>query len=236
MAPVNGALLVAEELGFEQGVGKCAAVDLDERPGRAPRAQVDRARYQLLAGARFARDVHDHVRGRDLGDGLEKCEHERRPTDHFVRHVPGRGVGAQDLDLGLGALARKFLLAHLQRALDLEAQHLGREGFLQEIHGAETHGLDRGFDRTEGGDDQRRTGGIDALGSLDDFEAVHALHLQVGDEEVGRLLAHLRQSLGAAACHVRFVSHAPNRRGHALAHGLVVINDENASHGVRDAR
>src|SRR5260221_12719647 len=55
--PGEGALLVAEEFALHQVLGDGAAVDRHERP-LAPRAVlVDQAGRQLLAGARFTRDV-----------------------------------------------------------------------------------------------------------------------------------------------------------------------------------
>src|SRR6266498_3505770 len=48
------ALLVAEQLGFEQGLGDRRAVDRDKRTVRARAERVQRAREQLLAGAALA--------------------------------------------------------------------------------------------------------------------------------------------------------------------------------------
>jgi len=50
----EGALLVPEELGFEQVLGDGAAVDRDERTGLARRARVDGAGDELLARAALA--------------------------------------------------------------------------------------------------------------------------------------------------------------------------------------
>ena len=57
------ALLVAEQLAFQQAGRNGGAVELDKRPV-APRAQpVDGARQQLLAGARLSLDQHCGVGG-----------------------------------------------------------------------------------------------------------------------------------------------------------------------------
>ena len=49
----EGALDVAEELRFQQRLGKRAAVHRDERLARTRRTGVDCARHQLFAGAAF---------------------------------------------------------------------------------------------------------------------------------------------------------------------------------------
>ena len=59
------ALLVAEQLGFEQMVGDRGAVDRDERALRAPAVAVQKARDHLLAGPALAGDQHAGLGGRD---------------------------------------------------------------------------------------------------------------------------------------------------------------------------
>ncbi len=67
----EGALLVAEELGLEQGRSDGGAVDGHQR-ALAARAGVQGVGGELLAGARFAGHQHRELRGRD---GLELGEH-----------------------------------------------------------------------------------------------------------------------------------------------------------------
>ena len=224
------ALLVAEQLRLEQRLGQRAAVDLDERPARAARARVDRARHQLLAGARLAVDIDRRVGGRDLFDGLEHRAHRRRLADDLGEAIGRGGVVAQRRRLGLGPLARAPLAAQLQRALDLEAHHLGRERLLQEIERAHAHRLDRGLDGAERGHDHRRAPGVELVHGLHDVEAAGPVHLQIGDDEVGAVLAKQRQPLGARPGHHRLVAHAPHRGAQPLAHGLVVVDDQNLGH------
>ena len=61
----EGAANVAEELGFEQGLGDGTAVDGDEGCGGARAGAVDCARQQFLAGAAVAADEHARVRRGD---------------------------------------------------------------------------------------------------------------------------------------------------------------------------
>ncbi len=60
----EGAALVAEQLGFEEGAGNGRARDGDERSARAPAVVMDGARHQLLARARLAAQEHGDVAGR----------------------------------------------------------------------------------------------------------------------------------------------------------------------------
>ncbi len=71
----EGAPLVTEELGFEQRPRNGRRRHRDERPPRAPAVMVDRARDQLLAGARLAAQQHGHVAGRDAPDRLVDLLH-----------------------------------------------------------------------------------------------------------------------------------------------------------------
>ena len=66
------ALLVSEQFALEQAGGQRRRVHPDERP-LAPRTEVvDRARDQLLAGARFAEDQHRAVGRRDRLDRRQR--------------------------------------------------------------------------------------------------------------------------------------------------------------------
>ncbi len=66
----EGALLVTEELGLDDGLGQRREVHADEGPV-APAALVDEARDQLLAGAALAEHQHVGGGGRGLPRGVE---------------------------------------------------------------------------------------------------------------------------------------------------------------------
>ena len=66
------ALLVAEELAFEQAGGNGGAIQLDEGALAARAQAVDGARQQFLAGSRLALDQHGGIGGRD---GLNLAQH-----------------------------------------------------------------------------------------------------------------------------------------------------------------
>src|SRR5207247_3935686 len=85
--PDNGArkpaLHMAEGLPLDEARRDGAAVHLHERPAAAGAPIVDRARDELLAGARLARDEHGRVGGRDLVDFAERGEERQAGSDYL---------------------------------------------------------------------------------------------------------------------------------------------------------
>src|SRR2546426_90487 len=65
----EGALLVAEQLGFEQPVWDRGAVDLDERPLTSPRRRVNRPGDEILADAALAPEQNGGV---GVGDAFDR--------------------------------------------------------------------------------------------------------------------------------------------------------------------
>ena len=109
------AALVAEQLGLEQVLRDRRGVDRDERPGRARAVPVQRARDELLAGARLAGDEHRRVRLRQPADRAEHLLHRRRLAQHLRRLAPiaaATGAGA-----GASAIARRISAT---RVVDVE--------------------------------------------------------------------------------------------------------------------
>ena len=176
------ALDVAEQLALEQRLGHRGAVDRDERAGRCRlRWWIARATSSLpvplspvistVASVSATRSMRsytfcigaaraDHLdRGRDLG----------RPTWRS-RLTSSRSARCCD-----GARER-------------EPQRLDLERLGDEVVGAGADRADRRLEAAERGDhDDRHVGpiGDDALAQL---EAVHALHVEVGDDDVEVLL------------------------------------------------
>ena len=164
------ALLVAEELGLEQVLGHRAAVDRDERLILARARAVDRAREQLLARAGLARDQHARV-----GAG----DHSR-----LLEAGLDRGAARDDLGAPL-VLAGRGQARHLHRALDVLEQLLLVDGLGQEAERAALRRLDGIGNRAVGRQEQHAEAGPLALDLLEQRDAVHALHAQVADHEVG---------------------------------------------------
>ena len=84
------ALLVAEQLRFEQRLGQRRAGDRHERLRGAVAGVVDGARDQLLAGAALALDQHRAAQAGDLVRQVQDLVHLRVLADHVVE----RGIGA----------------------------------------------------------------------------------------------------------------------------------------------
>ena len=104
------ALLVAEQLRLEQLGGDRRGVERDERLVRARDCVVQRARDQLLAGARFAGDQHRHARARQAADGAEHLLHRGRLAEQL----------AESSRLGCGLRAAAALRWRAARAHELD--------------------------------------------------------------------------------------------------------------------
>src|SRR5690606_11401362 len=91
----EGALLVAEELGFKKARRQGRAVDVDEIPLRALRRLVDHPGDEALAGAGLSIDQHrPGGAASDLVDKAAQRLKRRRSADEFVpvvRHAAFRG-------------------------------------------------------------------------------------------------------------------------------------------------
>src|SRR6185369_5726591 len=86
MGAGEGALLVTEELGFEELLRDRRAVDLDERPLTASRRRMDRSGDEVLADPALATDQH---RGVGVGDALD----DGADGAHPGMTVEERGLG-----------------------------------------------------------------------------------------------------------------------------------------------
>ncbi len=97
----EGALLVAEQLGFEQVLRDRRAVDRDERRRARGSSGVDVAREHLLAGAGLAGDQHRGVARRDLLGELDHVRHRLVAIDQLAGVVgDGREHRRDQLRIG----------------------------------------------------------------------------------------------------------------------------------------
>jgi hypothetical protein len=108
---------VAQQLGLDQRRGQGGAVDLDEGPGLARAALVDRLGQELLSGPGLAEEEDRARRGRHLRDALQNAA-ERRAAAHDVREV-----AAPDLLAQVDILLLELVLEGAD-LLELEAQLL----------------------------------------------------------------------------------------------------------------
>jgi len=86
----EAALLMPEELGVDELGRDGAAVDPEDRARRAGGAVVNRARHDLLSGARLAGDEHRHVGRRGAEDQVHDRAEPLLLADHD-RPAAGRG-------------------------------------------------------------------------------------------------------------------------------------------------
>src|SRR5256885_9676119 len=116
----------------------------------------------------------------------------RRGGGDLLAEPADRLAVADDLRTLDEALAQGGVLARearvLERPRDREQRLLERERLLDEVVGAELGGLHGGLDRAVPGDHHDERVGAEALDLGKRLEAVHALHPDVEEGEVGRLV------------------------------------------------
>ena len=95
----EGARLVAEELGLEEGVGERAAVDGHEGLSLPRREIVKGPREELLAGAAGAVDHHRAVARRHRRQQTEQIPHDAAATDDVTERKPAFELLLQLFDL-----------------------------------------------------------------------------------------------------------------------------------------
>ena len=150
----EGALLVAEQLRFEQVLRDRRAVQRNERAARAARAAMQVARQHLLAGARFTRDQHRCLGTCDLLGAAHAGLHRRIAHDEGVR-LPGGGFEDGGDEVGVRRQRQEFLRAGSDRAdrgLGVRMAAAGDDGHEDALAG-------------EGGDE-----GADVMDDLDQHE------------------------------------------------------------------
>src|SRR5207244_13397447 len=91
----EGALLVAEQLAFEQVLGNGRAVQRQERRLGTWAMLIDGAGDQFLAGAALARDENRDVLGGDAANGLVHFAHGGTTADDGTVHVRVWGAFGQ---------------------------------------------------------------------------------------------------------------------------------------------
>ena len=174
----KGTPLVAEQFAFEQIFRQRAAVDRQKTIVGAFRGEMNRARDQFLAGARFAGDQHARIGARD-----------------FFHHAEDALDGVAFADDALEAillaqfLAQKSILAEQRLALERVAHDLFQmivgERLGDVIVGALMQRLDRGFDARVGGDDDAHHLGVELAHPAQQIESAAAAgEVEVQDREI----------------------------------------------------
>ena len=147
----EGALFMAEQFTFEQGLGDRGAVDRDERLLRAVAHAVDGMCQHLLAGAALAEQQNRDVGGRDLLDRAQDAGHLRARCDDPVHRRARRHL----FEAAVLCLDRM----QLRGPRDHQSQHFEIDRLVVEIVRAELHRAQRHLTALiAGGDDDLGVG------------------------------------------------------------------------------
>src|SRR4030095_3620207 len=173
------ALLVAEQLALEQGLGDGRAVDFHE--GRVPsRALVVEAPGdELLAGAALTVDQdRRRLAPRELADQLAQATRALRVADELIDAVFLFLKAVEALDLSTGA---DLFQGTRDRQLELVEM---LERLLEIVSSAGLHRLDRALDLSEPGDDDDRGLGMAALEGSQHVDTVHIGKAKIEEDHV----------------------------------------------------
>ncbi len=124
-----------------------------------------------------------------------------------------------------------------QQALPLEGlghrqlDFVGFEGLGDVVVSPGAQRLYGAFDGAIGGDHDDRQSGIEGLDFLEQFQAVHARHLNVGDHQVEIFSADVLQGLITRAYRHRFITILGQHPAKQSPHSLFVIDDKNLFSG-----
>ena len=188
----EGALLVAEYFTFDQRFRDGGAVDRDEGLHSAGTEVVQRAGDKFLPGAALAGDQNRDIRGRDALDQLEDRLHLRRGADQRPENpgIPRLATSGFEFDIGI-----RFALAVGVLQNGAQADRVDRLGNI--VIRAHAHGFDRGLNGALRGEHDDDDTGLYVLDAGEKFHPVHPRHLQVGDDNAGRPLAHAFEAFHA---------------------------------------
>jgi hypothetical protein len=113
----------------------------------------------------------------------------------------------------------------LQRLLDDQLQLVDVERLLDEVVGAELEGLARRLDGREGGHHHDGHLGEEIAHGAQQLDARHVRHLDVRDDQVGRLRAQQRQSGAPVLGRADLMARPSEDQRQQLPHALFVVND-----------
>ncbi len=146
MRPREGALLVPEELGFEEGVRDGGKVHRHERLGTPRPLSMYGTRHQLLPRAALRRDQDGGGRLRHLRDQLVELDHGRVTPDERIEAVGAIELGAEVMYLALEHPALRRLPHEGEDLVHVEGLgHVVVGAALDRFHGR-PHIFDRGDD------------------------------------------------------------------------------------------
>jgi hypothetical protein len=215
----EGALLVAEELRLQDGLGQRCHVDRVERPIPSRAARVQGAGHEFLARATLAIDQHRRVRGGDLLHDAEHGLHRAVRADHVL-----------DPKAAAQLFAQARVLVQQSRALEgarqCQQQDLAIEGFGQIVEGTLAHGFHRRANAAVGGHEHDTGARLLALDFLQERHARQVGHLEIGEHHVERLPAQGSHGQPSAAGGHHVVALGAQDQPQDLQLGRLVIHDQ----------
>ena len=224
-APVKAPFACPNSSLSSRASGNRRAVDGDEGLAAARRLRVDRAREHFLAGAALARQQHRRL---EAGGALHHLEH----FDHRLGGRHDRVFAAGALDLAAQQLIGAAQALALARLAQRQQQIGGREGLREVVVGAALHGLDGELRRAVGRHQDHGGLGQPPHQLGEQLEAVHAGHAQIAEHELGGRDLELAQGGFGVGCAGGFIALGREHQLEALAQGVVVVDDQDASgHG-----
>ena len=214
------ALLVAEQLGLEQGLGNRRAVDRHEGSIGARAHGVQGTREQLFAGAALALEQHRHVGPRGAMERHQQLFEPGILADN-LRRPAARG----ELFLQHQILAGHA--PHRQRALDDQQEMVRIDRLGEKVERALLDRRDRILNAAERGHDDHRQLRIQLLGRMEHAEAVTHGQSQVRQHHRGVLCLQGRDRLRLIARFDDGVALRLERVAQHGAKGIFVFNQQN---------
>ncbi len=201
--------------------GERRAVQRHERPLRSRPALVDRARELTLAGAALAGDEHGGLRAGHL---------PREPVDLLHRAAraeqPFEAGAVALVDVAAQVLGLEAQLAALDGARDHVGERVEVDRLREVVLRALADRLHRGRDLAERRHDDHREVAVLIVEALEELDAVHLRHAQVGDDDIRRPLRRAGEGGRAVLRERDVVSLLPQQLLEACPGAGLVVDDE----------
>ena len=164
----------------------------------------------------------------ELVQPIEQLVHHGAGADHRVRvgrtaRAGGARGGAQDLVLADHAMM-------IDRAFDGHEELVAGERLRDVVVRSLLHRVDGGLDRAVGGHEENGKVFVDGTDLGKKLEPVHLRHLEIGDDDVRTPRGDLLDRRLAAGRGGHDVALSRQRRGDAVAHHFLVIDDKDLAH------
>jgi hypothetical protein len=187
----------------------------------------------FLARAALTADEHVAVA---LGDGhhlLLDAAHGGAVAHQAVQADEGDAAGGLGGVAALGVLEDGVLTQQatvLDGPLDADQELVPLEGLGHVVEGAGLDGLDGRLDRGERRHEHHRQFVVELADGLDQFDARHAGHLEIGNHAVGLLPGDHRQGRLRAVGRHNFHPRTRQGRPHAVTEHLFVVHNQHHAH------